>query len=273
MTSWGWRPRLVALDIDGTLVDESGHLPEDVRESVSWALHAGARVVLSTGRGWFATRPIFEDLSLPPGPAVSSNGAVLVDYPPFQLTRVETFDPSRVIQHIAEIAPNARIAVEVIGVGFRLNKLFPHGDLQGDMRIETIEQLASEPASRVIIRDPDVPSEEFVKLADELGMHGVSYAIGWSNWLDIAPEGVNKASGLEQVAQRLGIAQEDVLAIGDGYNDVEMLQWAGRGVAMGNAEEGVKVHADAVTDHFDDGGTSKELRRWFREPNSSSRSA
>lgn len=263
MTDTAWRPRLVALDIDGTLLDESGQMPDHIKESVARVLDAGVLVVLSTGRGWYATEPVFEMLSLPPGPSVCSNGAVLVNYPPFELVEVHTFDPERVIRLAHELSPNARIAVEVIGNGFRLNKLFPNGDLAGQMTIETIDELCAQPASRVIIRDPDVPTEEFYKLADDLGMHGVTYAVGWSNWLDIAPEGINKAQGLSRVCAEHGIAQADVLAIGDGFNDIEMLAWAGRGVALGQAADGVKVHADAVTGTFFEGGTSQELRRWF----------
>lgn len=258
-----WRPRLVALDIDGTLVDHAGVMPDHIREAVARVLDARCPVVLSTGRGWSATQPIFDTLELPPGPAVCSNGAVLVNYPPFELARVATFDPGPVIRRVMELAPNARVAVEVIGAGYRLNRLFPEGDLSGEMRIETIEQLCAEPASRIIIRDPDVPQSEFVELADRLGMHGVSYAIGWSSWLDIAPEGINKASGLQQVCRQLGVRPKDVLAVGDGFNDVEMLEWAGRGVAVGDAAEGVKKHANHVTDTFANGGTSNELNRWF----------
>ena len=150
-----------------------------------------------------------------------------------------------------------------MGVGFRLNKLFPTGDLTGEMIIEPIEQLCAEPASRIIIRDPDVSQAEFIELADQLGMHGVSYAIGWSSWLDIAPEGVTKAAGLAEICGPLGIDADDVLAIGDGFKDVEMLQWAGRGVAVGDAADGVKQHADHVTGTFAEGGTSQELARWF----------
>lgn len=254
---------MVALDIDGTLVDHAGIMPDHIREAVARVLAARVPVVLSTGRGWAATQPIFDALELPPGPAVCSNGAVLVNYPPFELARVATFDPGPVIRRVVELAPNARIAVEVIGTGYRLNKLFPDGDLSGEMRIETIDQLCAEPASRIIIRDPDVPQSEFVELADRLGMHGVSYAIGWSSWLDIAPEGINKASGLQQICRQLGVRRKDVLAIGDGFNDVEMLEWAGRGVAVGDAAEGVQEYADHVTDTFAERGTSNELNRWF----------
>lgn len=263
MTRPDWRPKLVALDIDGTLLDHEGVMPGHIRDSVARVLASGTPVVLSTGRGWFATQPIAEALELPPGPSVCSNGAVLVTYPPFELTRVVTFDAGPVIRRVLELAPNARVAVEIVGVGFRLNKLFPEGDLTGEMIIESVEQLCSEPASRIIIRDPDVPQSDFVELADKLGMHGVSYAIGWSSWLDIAPEGVNKASGLQQVCEPLGISPDDVLALGDGFNDIEMLQWAGRGVAIGDAAPGVQEHADHVTGTFAAGGTSEELRRWF----------
>ncbi|CAI9402499.1 MULTISPECIES: Cof-type HAD-IIB family hydrolase [Aestuariimicrobium] len=258
-----FRPRLVALDIDGTLLSHDGVLPDPVREAVGRVVDAGVPVVLATGRGWFSTEPVVHQLGLPRGVHVSSNGAVVVHYPPFDLRVVQTFDPGPVIRRVNELAPNAAIAVEVIGTGYRITKPFPDGDLQGEMIIESVEQLCAEPASRVVIRDPDAPIEEFEELAQHVGLHGVSYAIGWSTWLDIAPLGVNKASGLAQVADDLGVDRADVLAIGDGFNDLEMLQWAGRGVAMGNAPTGVHEVADDVTGDFDDHGTAAELDRWF----------
>ena len=88
-----WRPRLVALDIDGTLVDRNGLLPRAVAEAVELVIQAGVPVVLSTGRSWHGTRPIFDELSLPPGPTVCSNGAVVVRYPPQEIVKAITFDP------------------------------------------------------------------------------------------------------------------------------------------------------------------------------------
>jgi hydroxymethylpyrimidine pyrophosphatase-like HAD family hydrolase len=115
----------------------------------------------------------------------------------------------------------------------------------------------------VIIRDPEATAEEFVALAESLGLHGTDYVVGWTAWLDLAPKGVNKASGLRYVARELGVDAADVLAIGDGRNDLEMLRWAGRGVAMGQAIEEVKEAADAVTDSVYDEGAAVELDRWF----------
>jgi hydroxymethylpyrimidine pyrophosphatase-like HAD family hydrolase len=91
----------------------------------------------------------------------------------------------------------------------------------------------------------------------------VTYFVGWSAWLDIAPEGVNKATALAQVAADLGIAAADVLAAGDGRNDIEMLQWAGRGVALAEAPAEVRAAANAVSLPFAEGGLVPELMRWF----------
>jgi hydroxymethylpyrimidine pyrophosphatase-like HAD family hydrolase len=115
----------------------------------------------------------------------------------------------------------------------------------------------------VITRDPHSSEEEFLALAEKLGLQGTNYFIGWTAWLDIAPEGVSKASALADVAEELGVARADVLAIGDGRNDIEMLRWAGRGVAMGQAPLSVQEAADDVTETVLNDGVAVELRRWF----------
>jgi 5-amino-6-(5-phospho-D-ribitylamino)uracil phosphatase len=258
-----WHPRLVALDIDGTLVDANGFLPDAVAEAVKLVVEAGVPVVLSTGRSWHGTRPLFEWLDLPPGPIVCSNGAVVMRYPPQEIVKAITFDPRPVITQVEEFAPGTLIAVEEIGIGYRLSDRFPGEDLTGELIIEDPEQLSSRPVTRVILRDPTRSEEEFLALARHLGMHGVTYFIGWGSWLDIAPDGVNKATALAEVAAGFGVPAADVLAFGDGRNDIEMLRWAGRGVAMGDAPDEVKVAADDVTKTIDDGGPAAELRAWF----------
>jgi len=258
-----WRPRLVALDIDGTVVDHDGALPEAVRKAVGRVLDADVPVVLATGRSWHGTRPVFDELGLPPGPSVASNGAVVVSYPPQEIRKAVTFDPREVIKRVVQFAPGTLIAVEEIGRGYRLNGHFPGGDLTGEMIIESIEQLSARPVTRIILRDPDRSDEDFTSLARHLGLQGVTYFVGWSAWLDIAPLGVNKASGLQDVADDLGVDPTDVLAFGDGRNDIEMLRWAGRGVAIGDAPEDVQQAADVVTDTFADGGPVAELFHWF----------
>lgn len=258
----GWRPKLVALDIDGTLVDFDGVMPDSVRVAVRRVVDAGVPVVISTGRSWVASQRIVEQLALPPAMHVCSNGAVVVNYPPFELVHHVTYDPAPVIDRVLE-KTNAIIAVEEIGVGYRVSAAFPDGELYGNAVHESIESLKSRPVSRVIVRDPNGDEAEFIELAAQLGLHNVSYFVGWSCWLDIAPHGVDKASGLDVVCERYGIAPSDVLALGDGRNDIGMLRWAGRGVALGDAPEEVAVAADHVTGIFAEGGTAQELNRWF----------
>ncbi len=260
-----WKPRLVALDIDGTLIAYDYTLRPEVVAAVQDAVAAGARVVLATGRGWHATRDHVDGLGLPPGPAVTSNGAVLVTYPPLHIDEMVTFDARAVIEQVAAEHPRCLIAVEVVGQGYKVSGEFPEGELGGTVEVVSLEELCATPATRVVVRDPDASDGEFLRLAEALGLEGVSYSIGYTAWLDIAPEGVNKAEGLRHVCGRLGIDPVDVLAIGDGRNDIEMLAFAGRGVAMGNASDDVKAVADAVTGHVDEGGLVAELRRWFPE--------
>jgi hydroxymethylpyrimidine pyrophosphatase-like HAD family hydrolase len=95
------------------------------------------------------------------------------------------------------------------------------------------------------------------------GLPSVDYAIGYTAWLDIMPEGVSKASGLATVCEKLGLGRTDVMAVGDGHNDMEMLAWAGVGVAMGQAPWDVKEIADTVCESVDDDGVALLLNELF----------
>jgi Cof subfamily protein (haloacid dehalogenase superfamily) len=256
-------PRLVALDIDGTLVDATEHATPAVLDAVGAVLSAGAHVVLSTGRSVYGISRIIDQFGLPDGHCVASNGAVTFTYSPVQITSTVTFDARPAVELVLEHVPDALVAVEVVGGGYRINRHFPAGEITGEMWIQTVDELIAEPVTRVIIRDPESSAEDFVELADRVGLHGTNYFVGYTAWLDLAPEGVSKASALAEVAATLGVAQSDVLAIGDGRNDVEMLAWAGRGVAMGQAPDEVVAAADDVTGTLAADGAATELGRWF----------
>jgi HAD superfamily hydrolase (TIGR01484 family) len=195
---------------------------------------------------------------------VASNGSVTFAYPPVEVLTAVTFDASAIVRMLLEHVPHALVAVEEVGVGYRVNRPFPEGEINGEIVLQSLDELVAEPVTRVIVRDPDATAEEFIELAERVGLHGINYFIGWTAWLDLAPAGVSKASGLEEVTRRLGVAAEDVLAVGDGRNDIEMLQWAGRGVAMGQAPLEVQEAADFVTATVQEDGAARELDRWFR---------
>ena len=270
-----WRPRLVALDIDGTLlswIEGQGttyeEVPDSVRDAVRRAHDAGADIVLASGRSPHGMVQVADLLDLPgvdddPLWVVASNGAVVFRYPPLEVVHEETFDARPAVEAILREHPTVLVAVEERGVGYRVNRPFPAGELSGEMVITEVGDLVADRVSRVIIRDPDSTAEDFLELARRLGLHGTDYVVGWTAWLDLAPVGVSKASGLAHVADQLGVAAADVLAIGDGRNDLEMLRWAGRGVAMGQAVEEVREAADDVAGTVYDDGAAVEISRWF----------
>jgi Cof subfamily protein (haloacid dehalogenase superfamily) len=270
-----WTPQLVALDIDGTLlrwVEGAGatyeQIPESTYDAVHRAYDAGAQIVLASGRSIHGMTQIADLLDLPREGddrlwIVASNGAVVVRYPPLEVVHEETFDARPAVEAILAEHPNVLVAVEERGVGYRVNQHFPEGELSGDMIPTAVEDLVSGPVSRVIIRDPEATADDFVELASRLGLHSINYVVGWTAWLDLSPVGVTKASGLARVCEALDIPAADVLAIGDGRNDVEMLRWAGRGVAMGQSIDVVKQAADAVTADVQDDGVAQELQRFW----------
>ncbi|MEQ6902948.1 HAD family hydrolase [Nocardioides sp. YIM 152588] len=270
----GWRPQIVALDIDGTLlrwIEGLGASHEEVtpavHDAVQRVLDAGCHVVLASGRAPHNMTEVADMLNLHGHGeqlwVVASNGAVVFRYPPMEVVHEVTFDAAPAVRAVLERHPEALVAVEERGVGYRVSAPFPDGELGGNTTVADVNDMVAAPVSRVIIRDPKATVDEFVALAEGLGLHGTDYAIGWTAWLDLAPVGVSKASGLEYVAAELGVPAADVLAIGDGRNDLEMLRWAGRGVAMGQAVDEVKETADAVTDPVNDDGAAVEISRWF----------
>jgi len=181
-----------------------------------------------------------------------------------EVVHEETFDASSAVAAVLEHHPDALVAVEERGIGgYRVNRVFPEGEISGEQLITDVADIVGEPVSRVIIRDPAATADDFVELAARLGLHGTDYVVGWTAWLDLSPVGVSKASGVELVADKLGVAREDVLAVGDGRNDIEMLRWAGRGVAMAQAVEEVRAAADAVTGTVYEDGAAVEIERWF----------
>lgn len=257
----GW---LAALDIDGTVLHEDGFLSAVVRQAVTAAEARGHEVMLATGRSADSTTPVLADLGLSPQYLVCSNGAVTLERDPaadggYRRVRIETFDPSEVLTTIAGALSDARYAVEDAEGRFRYTARFPEGAVGPGSEEVAFEDLLVVRATRVVVISPNHATEEFLGVVERMGLQRVSYAIGWTAWLDIAPDGVNKATAMEWVRRRLGVPIERTVAIGDGRNDIDMLEWAGRGVAMGQAPPDVIAAANETTRAVRDDGLARVL--------------
>jgi HAD superfamily hydrolase (TIGR01484 family) len=226
----------------------------------------GVHIVLATGRSFHSIRPIVEYIGLSDGLAICSNGTVIVDLATKEPVEVVTFDIGDPVRYFAEHIPDAVLAVEELGSGFRVTGDFPAGDLDGNVTVVDHDDLLDAPATRLVVRWPNGDRERLEQIARASGLTSVDYAIGYSAWLDIMPKGVSKASALARVAQRLGCSAADTVAIGDGHNDVEMLMWARVGVAMGQAPADVKAIADDVCGPVADDGAAIFLARYLPPP-------
>lgn len=257
---------LIALDVDGTLIREDESIGEPVLEQVRRVQGLGHEVTLATGRSWETARGILEHFDLTPEYVICSNGALtmqrdIAEPTGYRREFVETFDPSTVLHTIRPHLPSGTFMVED-ATGFRrYTEGMTDWELSNAMQVD-FDELTAFPASRVVVMSPEHDVEEFLDIVERMGLHKVSYSIGWTAWLDIAPEGVNKAVAAERVRDLLGIPRDRVVAVGDGRNDLDLLRWAGaqgRGVAMGQAPDEVKDAATEVTASVLDDGLAATL--------------
>jgi Cof subfamily protein (haloacid dehalogenase superfamily) len=259
---------LIGLDIDGTLVHDDGYLSPEVAKEVLRVKELGHEVIIATGRSAPNAVPVARDIGIGSGFLVSSNGAVTVeldlDHPKgFKISDVITFDPAEVLSQLIEHLPEAHFAVEDVDGSYRFHRPFPSYAL-GDQNFETpLEELMHREVSRVVVLSPKHDVDEFRGLISRIGLASVSYAIGYTAWLDISPQGVTKASALEEQRSRLGIENGQVLVMGDGRNDIEMFEWAknsgGLAFAMGQAPDEVKSAATDITSSVTDDGVATVL--------------
>lgn len=263
---------LIALDVDGTVLLEDETLSPGVVDAIAHAQRTGHEVMLATGRSWEGTRGILHVLRMAPEYVVCSNGAVVMkriggdfaDETRYERFHIETFDPSEVLALLAEHLPHARYLVELPDGERLYTEPMDDWNLSRARRVPFAD-LAAQEVCRVVVVSPEETDADFVDLVARIGLNEVSYAVGWSAWLDIAPQGVDKSTALERVRTWLQIAPERVLVMGDGRNDVGMFRWAqahgGRAIAMAQGPDEVRREASETTASVHAGGVADVLRR------------
>lgn len=256
---------MVCLDVDGTVVDHDGYMSPAVKQAGRALVADGHTVVVSTGRSVPATLPIVEALGITQGYAVCSNGGVTVRIDArdpargglengYEVIAQEIFDPAPALEALGERLSTARYAVETSDGHFLATERFDDMSFGLVPEPVSVKEMKRAKAVRLVVNSSDSTSQEFAKAVKDIGLQGVSYAVGWSAWIDIAADGVTKGSSLETLRQKIGAPIQATVACGDGRNDIEMLGWAHRGVAMGQAVPEVKEAADEVTGTVEEDG-------------------
>jgi HAD superfamily hydrolase (TIGR01484 family) len=260
---------LLAVDIDGTLLTWAGELFESAERAVLRAAASPTiELVIATGRSAHSTLGVCRQLGLDRGLAVCANGSVTLRLDPelpdgWEVISAFTFDPTEAVTAIRRHLPGARLAAEELGRGFLVTAPFPPGELDGEVRLVSDEELTAEPVTRLILRETDLSYDELRMVVEETHLPDVTYAVGWTGWVDLNPPGVSKASALEVIRRDLGIDPASTVAIGDGGNDITMLRWAGRGVAMGGSRWDVVAAADEETGPIEADGLAQVINSLF----------
>ncbi|MGW1678761.1 HAD family hydrolase [Saccharopolyspora sp. NPDC002376] len=266
MTDAAWKPRLIALDVDGTLLNpDTGQISAAVKAAVHRAIDAGSQVVISTGRTVLGTAPVLDELELTSGFALCSNGAVLVDVAAREAVSTETFELEAVLAELSDRLAGAIFAAENLGVGNRVTAEFPPRQLEGEQLLTTVDEMAALRVPRLIASWIGRSPAELAERLSGVELPSCTFTLDhYEPWVTVTPQGVSKGSALEKLRAELGVPREDTFAAGDGGNDIEMLRWAAHGVAMGQGPESVRAAADEVAGPVAEDGLPTVLDRWFR---------
>jgi Cof subfamily protein (haloacid dehalogenase superfamily) len=266
-------PRLVATDVDGTLLDPDDRVSRRAAAVIGRAVAAGVQFVLVTGRPPRWIPPVVDQLGVA-RLAVCANGSVLYDALEDRVLSSHTLDPATLAE-LAEAAavalPGCGLAVERVGAGafddsapFVAEPSYLHAWPDSDNAVVARSELLSRPAVKLLVRCPQLSSDAMVAaLAPVVGDAADLTFSHPRGLVEISPHNVTKATGLAEVAHEQGLTAADVIAFGDMPNDLEMLRWAGHGVAMGNAHPALLDVADEVTASNGDDGLALVLERWF----------
>ncbi|MGW4499266.1 HAD family hydrolase [Micromonospora sp. NPDC004336] len=266
----GEAPRLIATDIDGTLLRDDRSLSPHTADVLARISARGTPVVLVTGRPIRWLKLVYDQLA-EPLPAICANGAVVYDPVADEVLRADPLAPellAEVARRLRAEVPDVSFAVEI--VDSRQMRHEAHYPLRWDAdhdairAVETPEELLSAPAVKLLARAADQDPDAFVALVAG-ALEGLAEAThsSYSGLVEISAAGVTKAAGLAWYCARLGIDARDVLAFGDMPNDVPMLTWAGRGVAVANAHHAVLAIADEVTSANSTDGVAAYLEKVF----------
>jgi Cof subfamily protein (haloacid dehalogenase superfamily) len=271
------RHRLLALDLDGTLLAEGGHLDEQGRRAVASVRRAGVRVVLCTGRRFRRAEPIARELGLD-GPIVVHNGVVVKDIASGHTLHHDYLawkQCERLVPLLKDVgAPMVYVDEWPSASDILIDRRHRPHEFQRDYlddneaHTRRVDDLSSAAPEQIVMMSLIGHDTALRQVRDEtrslLGGRLRTNLIHNSNYrghiLEFLSARSSKWTGLLHAATRLGIAPEEIAAVGDDTNDIEMLQGAQLGIAMGNAPRDVQSSADRVVAPNTQGGLSEAIQ-------------
>jgi Cof subfamily protein (haloacid dehalogenase superfamily) len=257
--------RLIATDLDGTLLRSDESISQRTRDALAAATAAGAAHIVVTGRAVPWTRHILDDLGYN-GLTVCGQGAQVYDAGAHRLLTSVTLDRQlagvALAKIEAEVGPlylaASRDGLEgevLVGPGYAVTGTLP------STPFTDASDLWSAPLNKIYIQHPELSDDELAEAARQAAGGFVSVAMAGAGIVELLPLGLSKATGLSLAARRLGLKAADTIAFGDMPNDIPMFAWAARGVAMANAHPELQAVADEVTSSNEEDGIAVVLER------------
>jgi Cof subfamily protein (haloacid dehalogenase superfamily) len=264
-------PRLVAIDLDGTLLGDHGQVSARSVAALCDAAAAGIVVTIATGRPPVMLGALLDSANSAVSYVIGANGALVQGYPNGELLRLVGFDFD-----VARAAVEAlRAADPAIGFALASNAGFAHEPGFAERMpaavdtdpVDDVLAIGGTEAFKLIAFHPHIDTYELLDhlpglLGDHLGSQLVTRHLG-ADAVELGPAGVDKGAALGWLCDHLEIASSEVVAFGDEWNDLTMLQWAGHGVAMANADQLVLDHADEIAPSNADDGVAVILERFL----------
>jgi HAD superfamily hydrolase (TIGR01484 family) len=263
--SSGFPYRLIATDLDGTLLRSDESVSQRTRDALAAATAAGAVHIVVTGRGARWTRHVLDDLGYD-GLAVCAQGAQVYHAGEHRLLTSVTLDRQlagvALAKIEAEIGPLYLAASRdgldgdvMVGPGYAVTGALP------STPFTDASDLWAAPLNKIYIQHPELSDDELAQAAVRAAGGFVSVAMAGQGIVELLPLGLSKATGLSLAARRLGVKAADTIAFGDMPNDLPMFAWASYGVAMADAHEELKAVADEVTSSNEEDGIAVVLER------------
>ncbi|MGG4209160.1 Cof-type HAD-IIB family hydrolase [Bacillus safensis] len=270
--------KLLALNIDGTLLRSNGKIHSATKEAVEYVKKKGVYVTIVTNRHFRSAQKIAKALKIPTSTLVTHSGAFIADNldEPLHVKKLTEEKTFNLVQILESFDCNVRLLHEKFSIGNRkktqsqlMGKTLIHPSDPIFYPVQFVESLSDmlmdEPVSTPVIEvystaelQPEIhrtiqqafPSVDLIRISDEK--------------MNIVCKGVSKEAGLSLLTSALGFTLEDTVVIGHGTDDIPMLELAGLGVAMGNAPNDVKRKADWVTRSHDEQGVAYMIKEYFR---------
>ena len=268
----GKRPKLIATDLDGTIVAHYGFISDRTKIAFAAAHAAGIHIYFITGRPIRWMKEIKDNFNF--GLGVCGNGALLYDFINEKVLEEWSFSVEaqlETVKRLRQVIPPVSFATEIGEDFLREKKYVPRWDIGEDnVGVDLIEEVITAPALKMLARcsDGEFSSDEMLALASKAleGIATVTHSNSTDSLLEISAVGVSKGSTLSRVAGRLGLTADDCVTFGDNPNDFSMLSWASRSWAMADGHPDLMKYAKFQTDPHQEDGVAKVIEQLLQLP-------